>query len=191
MAPVNAYSDDSDEMLAARAVRDGHAFAALVHRYEKPLYGYLRHMLNDSHDAQDAFQETFLRVYKNLAHYQPLRPFKPWLYAIATNYCTDLHRRSALRRALPLFHRDNSPRDVRDPARGPAERAEAAEAAARLAAAFQTLDPAHRAVFLMARYEGLSYAEIASALKLPLGTVKSRMNTAARALLRLLSEDQP
>lgn len=191
MAPTGAYSEQSDEELAARAARDGHAFAALVHRYERPLYGYLRRMLNDPSDTQDDFQETFLRVYKNIDQYFSLRPFKPWLYAIATNYCTDLQRRRALRRFLPLFHRDNIPRDVPDPARGPAERAEAAETAARLAIALQTLDPAHRAVFLMARYEGLSYVEIAQALKIPLGTVKSRMNTATRALLRLLSENQP
>ena len=87
-----AYSpvEHTDEELMRRAAHgDEDAFALLVRRYESPLYGYLRRMLGNGADAEDAFQETFLRVHQHRSRYRQGAPFRPWLYQIATNLCRD------------------------------------------------------------------------------------------------------
>ena len=90
MAGRRTLSDRSDEMLAGLWL-DGHpdAFTALVHRYETPLYNFLRRMCGNGSDAEDLFQETFFKVYRYRERYDRQAPFKPWLYSIAANCCRD------------------------------------------------------------------------------------------------------
>ncbi len=183
----------SDESLAGRAQGgDAEAFARLVRRYESPLFGYMRRMLGNAHDAEDAFQETFLRVHANLHKYRADRPFRPWVYRIATNLCRDRLRYRKRRPSVSL----DAPCDTGaalgerlaaggEGADGPARTAETRE---RLEAALGRLSAKHRAVFLMARYEGLPYEEIAAVLRVPVGTVKSRMNKAVKVLLQDLED---
>src|SRR5438105_8452353 len=70
------------------------AFAALVRRYERELYGYLRRYLGDANLAEDVFQNTFLQVYLKRDQYEAGRPFRPWLYTIATHQAVDALRRA-------------------------------------------------------------------------------------------------
>jgi len=72
-----AQSDDED------------AFAQLLRRYERPLFQYLCRFSGNAADAEDLFQETFLKAYKHRALYCRDRPFRPWVYQIATNMCRD------------------------------------------------------------------------------------------------------
>ena len=112
-----------DERLAVQARRgDTAAFALLVKRYEQPLFRYLRRMLGNTPDAEDMFQETFLRVHQHLGRYRDNAPFRPWLYRIATNLCRD---RLRYRRRHPMLALDAPPRGGprcaalgRTPARG-------------------------------------------------------------------------
>ena len=73
-------------MLVERARQgDEAAFADLLHAYETPLYNFLARMTGSRTDAEDLFQETFVRVYKNLHRFREGAPFRPWLYRIAAN----------------------------------------------------------------------------------------------------------
>ncbi len=181
----------SDEVLMAQ-VKAGveRALAVLVRRYEQPLYNYALRMLGNSADAEDVFQETFVRVHLHRNRFWRGSPFKPWLYRIATNLCKD---RIRYRRRRPEVQPGNAESDMPDPiasyqdvATAPDEAAMAAERAAQMQAALASLSIKHRAVFLMAHQEGLSYGEIARTLRIPVGTVKSRMNKAVSELMAVL-----
>lgn len=191
--------EHSDEELMARASRgDADAFAALVRRYEKPLYGYVRRMLGNGVDAEDVFQDTFLRVHQHAGRYRHGAPFRPWLYKIATNLCRDRLRKRRRHPQVSLdrpagFDADRpSPLDrVEDGCAGPDQTARKAEATVRLQEALGELPEKQRAVFLMARYDEMSYDEIARSLQVPVGTVKSRMNKAVHFLMQAVQDIWP
>lgn len=168
---------------------DDSALAQLVHRYEAPLFNYARQMLGNTADAEDVFQETFLRVHLYRGRFWGNAPFRPWVYRIATNLCRD---RIRYRRRRPEVQpggdeeRPDALAMVPSANPGPDESATAGERAKRMRQALAALNVKHRAVFLMAHQDGLSYAEIARALRIPVGTVKSRMNKAVSQLMAAL-----
>lgn len=184
----------SDEVLMARVkAGDDGALAVLIHRYEQPLFGYARQMLGNAADAEDVFQETFLRVHLHRKRFWSGSAFKPWLYRIATNLCRD---RLRYRKRRPEVQPGGN-EDMPDPLASfpaaetaPDDAASARELADRMAQALAALSVKHRAVFLMAHQEGLSYAEIARTLRIPVGTVKSRMNKAVSQLMAVLEASE-
>src|SRR5476651_2562664 len=94
VASASEFADCSDEELLALFRQGPHeAFGALVRRYEGELYGYLRRYLADGDLAEDVFQNTFVQLYTKIHQYEPGRPVRPWLYAIATNQAIDALRR--------------------------------------------------------------------------------------------------
>jgi len=196
LAQAAAYSQQiPDTVLVSQAkLGDSGAFAVLVRRYERPLYAYARRMLGSAEEAEDAFQETFLRVHLHLDRFRDGAPFRPWLYQIATNVCRDRRRwwRRRPQVSLDAPVGDAAGATYADAMAGseagPDARACEAELAARLEEALADLPLKQRAVFLMARYDGMSYEEIGKALGIPVGTVKSRMNTAVRRLLAAIEE---
>lgn len=186
---VNNLSDE--ELMARIKTGDQDAFAELMNRYEVRLFNYLKRIVRNAADAEDVYQETFLRVYRHAARFNPESAFRPWLYRIATNLCMDLMRKRSRRKETSLESGgagNDSPLTVKDLSPSPAEVSEHHERQAALAKAVAELPEKQRAVFLLARYEGLPYAEIAEVLDVPVGTVKSRMNTAVNQLMRLLGE---
>lgn len=178
------------------SLNDEAAFERLVGRYEHRLFNYARRILGNASDAEDVFQETFLRVYAHRKRFRRGAPFRPWVYRIATNLCKDVLRKRKRRRVVSLdtpSTRDDDSAGLGErmasSAPDPAVAAQGAETAARLARAVEALPLKQRTVFVMARYDNLPYAEIAKALKIPLGTVKSRMNTAVNTLMNALREE--
>ncbi|RMG09094.1 MAG: RNA polymerase sigma factor [Planctomycetota bacterium] len=187
-------SPPTDEELVVRLrAGDAPALRLLMERYERSLYGYLRRLLGTEQDAEDAFQEVFLRVLRALDRFDSQRRFRPWLYAIATNLARNLHRRRATRRALTLDAPEAGGEGealaarlaARDPE--PAEAVESAERSRAVAAAVAALPEKGRAALVLYYYQGLSYEEIAQALEIPLGTVKSRIHNAMARLDRALA----
>lgn len=173
----------SDEALMRRvADNDMVAFAELARRYQQPLYRFACRMLGDAADAEDMVQETLLRIYQARTRFRPDATFKPWAFRIAANQCRDRLRWRRRRREAPLEAAAGRASGLADPV------AEAAthELEDRLAQAIAALPEKHRAVFLMARYEDMPYEDVANALGIPVGTVKSRMNKAVRLLLAAL-----
>jgi RNA polymerase sigma-70 factor (ECF subfamily) len=192
VAVTDPLSTCSDEDLLAR-YRKGQteAFGALVGRYERELYGYLRRYLGDSNLAEDVFQNTFLQLVVKISQYEPGRPVRPWLYTIATNQAIDALRRQGRHQALSLDHyREESGNGdahslmeaLESDAPGPPDLAEGLELNERVRASVDRLPDFLRQVLILAYYQGLKYREIADILGIPVGTVKSRLHA---ALVRL------
>src|SRR5262249_34839130 len=135
----------------------------------------------------DLCQETFLRVLQH-ASLRGERPFRPWLYAIATNLARDHFKSAAVRRSAPL----DRPRVAQlcDQAIGPEEHALRAERAAEIVAAIGSLSTEYRAALLLRFYSDMSLQEIAGTLEIPLGTVKSRLSVGLRRLREVLRDQQ-
>jgi RNA polymerase sigma-70 factor (ECF subfamily) len=182
----------SDETLLLRARKgDSEAFAALVRRYERELYGYLARYLGDRSLAEDVFQNTFLQLHLKSHQYQPGNPVRPWLYTIATHQAIDALRRNNRHQAVSLDEYRDGPGEgecqrlmelleTREP--GPLDVAQGQETRERVQAGVDQLPDFLRQVLVMAYYQGLKYREIADILEIPVGTVKSRLHA---ALVRL------
>jgi len=190
----------SDEDLLTR-FRKGNreVFGTLVRRYQRELYGYLRRYLGDPHLADDVFQTTFVQVFAKAAQYEPGRPVRPWLYAIATNQAIDALRRIGRHQAVSLEQMETEPDGER---RGliemleareadPFDNVDAAETRELVRACLDRLPDFLKQVVLMAYYQGLKYQEIADALEIPLGTVKSRLHAAMMKLSEIWNCEVP
>ena len=191
--PAPAQSLQTDEVLFLRftGARDPAAFEALVHRYEHELYGYLCRYLHDRDLAADVFQATFLQIHRKADRFEAGRPFRPWLYAVATHQAIDARRRLRRHRMSSLDAPDPA-RDGRlpEPAARPEatgrERLESAESSARLRAAVESLPEPQREALALVYFKGVKYREAALILHVPVGTVKSRLHAAVTKLAGLL-----
>ena len=177
---------DDEQLMARLMAGDEAALAALVVRHHSPLLGYLfRLCQGDRALAEDLVQESFIRVLRQVS-YQAGRPFKPWLYAIATNLARDYFKSAAVRYTEATSPDDASLTGLCDIAPGPEELALSAEKGSEVAAALGQLGPEYRAAVVLRFYNGLSLQEIAQTLQIPLGTVKSRLSVGTHRLRDLL-----
>jgi RNA polymerase sigma-70 factor, ECF subfamily len=151
------------------------AMLALVERFRGQVFGLCYRMLGQRQDAEDAAQETFVRVLKNLHRWDPERDFQPWLLAIAGNRCrtalASRRRRPVADSAVELLA-DDSP-DQR-PAQHLAEEVHLALA---------ELRAEYRQAFVLFHEHELSYAEIAESMEVPIGTIKTWVHRARRELI--------
>jgi len=177
------FRDESDEALM-ETLRGGSAaaFQALWERHHRGLFTFLARFLGDRGQAEELLQETFLRVYLNRDRYRPVAAFRTWLYTIARNLALDRLRRQGHPEAEP-----ESAEAIPDPDPGPLRRLEARETLARLDAALAQLTPRQREVLLLARYAGLSHAEIAEITGSSPEAVRVTLHRALRVLRRFLS----
>jgi RNA polymerase sigma-70 factor (ECF subfamily) len=179
-----ALDEIRDETLAKRAAAgDMSAFEDLVDRHRMAVYRLARSITGNHHDADDAAQETFLRVYRALGSYDPDRPFKPWLKRITYN--TSLNTvRATKSRSRGFVAGDFT--EVADQSPRQPERMEAKQSIARVDNAVQTLPSELRATLLLRAVEGMSYKDIATAMGVKIGTVMSRLSRARERVLDVL-----
>lgn len=181
-------ADASDEVLMSRYRERGHAddLTELVHRYERELYRYLARYLGDRSLADDVFQNTFLQVHLKRGLYEDGRPLRPWLYTIATNQAVDALRRAGRHPTVSLDQRSESSESsagalidllVSDTP-GPLSELQGEERREWVKAAIARLPDTLRQTLILAYYQDLKYREIAEILKIPVGTVKSRLHAA-------------
>jgi RNA polymerase sigma-70 factor (ECF subfamily) len=184
-----------ERQLVRRAKRgDEKAFRTLMERYRRKVYSIAYGMVHNPEAAYDICQEVFIKVYRYLGSFQGSSSFYTWLYRISVNLSIDWLRKqgrhdlvdfddSLLRRepdgaeALAVPKMQDS-----DPLKALARK----ELRDQIAKAFESLSEKHRAVLLLREVEGLSYDEIARALKIHKGTVMSRLHHARRNLQRAL-----
>jgi RNA polymerase sigma-70 factor (ECF subfamily) len=178
----------SDERLARQALRgDKEAFDTLVRRYYPRVLGLCRKMLRSPETARDAAQESLVRAYRKLHLYDPDRRFSAWLMTVTARVCVSLGQKSA-REPEPWEEISESDTGPADEADGPAEHLERDELAERVAEAVQSLPDLYKPVCVLRHVEGLSYAEIADATGLPIGTVKVHLFRAKKHLREQLKD---
>lgn len=167
---------DESETEWIRACQAGQraAFEPLVRRYGPRAYRFALALVRDAEDAKDLSQEAFTRAYVALHRFESGRPFYPWLLAIVRNVCL-----SHLRRRRPKVGLENVPE--------PREQRELPpETRMRYEQAFSKLREQDREILTMKAFQDLSYAEISDVLRIPRGTVMSRLYHARRRLKDLL-----
>lgn len=181
----------SDEVLAQALSRgDQSALAPLVERYHARLFGFLYRLSGgDRTLTEDWVQETFVRLLRAIRQYEYPRPFKPYLFAIAANLARDHFKSAAARRTAQTVATDEFAA-IPDDAPPAEAHMLAVQTADRVAAALGSLPDHQRAVIILRYYEEWSLAEIAGALEIPVGTVKSRISLGLKRLSHLLTEEK-
>lgn len=182
--PLSHYSDEELLNRFRKGQRD--VFGTLVRRYQRELFGYLRRYLGDADLADDVFQTTFVQVFSKAGQFEAGRPVRPWLYAIATNQAIDAMRKVGRRPTVSLeqaeIETEGEHRGLLDMLEAreadPFDHADAAETRELVRGCVDRLPEFLRSVVVMAYYQGLKYQDIADALNIPLGTVKSRLHAA-------------
>ncbi|GCE17646.1 RNA polymerase sigma factor [Dictyobacter kobayashii] len=169
-----------EQLMSGVLTGDESALNALVERHYGPLLGYVYRLLHgDRQLAEDAVQETFLRMMQR-GGYQSGRPFKPWLYTIATNIIRDYFKSAVVKHGADAT--DDILLAVYDPAPGPEDIALSDEQGKIISVALGKIGEEYRSTILLRFYAGLSLQEIAETLHIPVGTVKSRLSVGTRRL---------
>jgi len=185
----------TDEELISRFQNgDAYAFDLLVRRYKDPLLNFIYRFLGDLVESEDIVQETFYRVYKNKHYYKEVAKFSTWIYTIAGNLAkTELRRRK--RRKVFSIHKETAAEkelDLPDLKSDPEKEVNTIVTEKIIQKAITSLPQKFRQVIVLRDIQGFSYEEISSIIKVPLGTVKSRVNRARLKLqedLNFLLED--
>ena len=173
-----AQREASDEWLMGQvALGRESALEQLMKRYHRVLLSFIHHQTDL--EAEDLYQETWIRVVRNAEKYDMNRKFSTWLFKIAANLCRDAHRRRRARIetvALEAAARAHTP--------------ERDEAATELQAGINKLPEQDRELLALRYYQGFKETEVAEILDLPLGTVKSRTHQAVKRLKTMMEREQ-
>jgi len=185
---------DSDLMLEFQRTGDEAIFEELVRKYQKPLINFFHRLVWDREQAEDLAQEVFCRVFVHRGSYEAKAKFNTYLFRIARNLWID-HSRSRGKLphvsslSMPL-HEGGKGEELIDTIPAPQPDAARLESESDLARKLQwalgQLSEEQRLVFTLAKNQGMKYAEIAETLRIPLGTVRSRMHSAVQKLQKLL-----
>jgi len=193
---VNLYTETTDEELLESLKRgDEEAFAELMRRYKRRVFGTAYRYLGNHEDAADVAQEVFVKVYRHIGSFTAKAKLNTWIYRIVVN--TSVNKlRSRKRRgeemaesleklkeegmAIPVAANVN-------PGPTPLESLERKELEGLLQAKLDALPEQYRLVFILRELRQFSYEEIAEMMDVPLGTVKSRLNKARHRLRDMLA----
>ena len=174
------------EKIIARARRgDADAFEQLVVAYRDQVFRLALRMCGSEADADEVAQEAFLSAWRALPNFRGESQFSTWLYQLTTHAAIDLMRREKRQ----ITADDITEVSAADPAPSPQQQAEQSEQREIVRNAILQLAPEQREVVVLRFMEELSYEEIGAVLKLPSGTVKSRLNRAKAQLKEILSKN--
>ena len=173
---------------------DKSAFDALIRKYEARAYQYAYRLTSNPDEACDIVADAFVRVYNALKNFRGQSTFGTWLYRILTNCYLDLRKKERTRRHESLeatLNLDGGEvqRQFEDESEGPVEIVERNARERAVQDALGKMPEYQQAMLVMYHVEMLTYEEIAEALDLPIGTVKSRLNRARLALRDHLQQD--
>jgi RNA polymerase sigma-70 factor (ECF subfamily) len=176
-------------------VRDGDlaAFEELYARFSRPLLNFFLRLVHERGFAEDLMQETFLRVWKGRRRYRPTGKFTTYLFQIAKNHWLN-ERDKKRRRIAPISLEAGGDEEssglreaVASSEKGPMAESLDRELGAEIGKAVEGLSEKLRLVFVLGQLKGMRYADIAEILGIPVGTVKSRMSNAEKAIRGRLS----
>ena len=182
----SAWAEPEDGVLVAR-VRDGDidALGELYDRYKSKVFRTATAITHDERIAEDILQEVFLRVNRYADSFDQTQPFEPWLYRITVNLSYSWTNKA--KRWVNFFQ--NAIEQLKAPSRRDPERVtESREQRELLRRAINGLPDSHRVVIILYYLEGLSVNEVAYALGVPEGTIKSRLYYAREKLRDAIAE---
>lgn len=185
---------ENKELIKAAQNGDLKAFETLIGLYENNIYKLCLKMLQNEEEAADAFQEVCLKVWKQLKHYKGDAKLGTWIYRLTTNQCIDLLRKNKKHITdISIFQRNEkdeewlldevSKEDV-------AMQVETQVLQEVIQVGLSELKPEYKAIIVLKDMEDYSYEEIASILQISLGTVKSRLSRARKALKKVLEQNK-
>jgi len=191
--PIASLTDE--ELIAAFQQEDAAAFDEIVRRYRDPLYNFVVRLLGDTLFSEDIVQETFVRVYRNKHRYHQVAKFSTWIYTIASNLAKTEMRRRKVRNFFSISSKGNEERDYDIIDQG-VDVEKTVDGRVRTELILREIEklPLHfKEAVLLRDVQDLSYEEIAEILKVPLGTVKSRVNrgrTRLQEVLKFLANEE-
>jgi RNA polymerase sigma-70 factor (ECF subfamily) len=201
MARLREQTLDEQLLIAKAKTGDQRAFTALVNRYEDLVYSFSLKICRDQEKAEEALQDTFVNVFRNLRQFDGKSKFTTWLYAIVTNNCLMKRRRSKMSKATisiegPTgFHEKEQSGHMGERVQtipswkdSPLQRVMAVELRQLLDRAIQRLPLDYRVVFVLRDVKGESAEQTAKILKLSIPAVKSRLRRARVFLREQLNE---
>jgi len=165
-------------------VLDGqtYAYGEVFSRHRKQAFALAFQYVRDYEDAKDIVQDAFIKAYQNLSRFDLKRSFAPWLMAIVRNLSIDFLRKRK------MISPEELPENL--PAGGAGNRAEQSVLKSEVWAVLESLKADQREIIFLKDYQGYSYTEIAEILKIPLGTVMSRLHHARKNLIAALRVKQ-
>lgn len=178
-----------DELVAAARGGDAEAMDRLLRRHYDRVHAVCRRIAGGTRDADDAAQEAMIRIVRSLDRFDGRSAFGTWVYRIATNAALDELRRRRRRPHLHLVDDDDQPREEADEVAE--QRIEGVSDRLAIDAALADLPEEFRVAVVMRDVGDLDYAEIAAALDVPVGTVKSRIARGRRLLAETLGNQTP
>lgn len=186
---VTSIVDMSDDwqLLAQVAEGDDDAFRIIVERHQDRLIRLCQRLLNNREEALDAAQEVFIKTYQKAGKLQPRGELFTWLYRVATNHCLNRMRRRRIVQFLPIGGSNPEDASLWEPVSeeaGPETELVTRERWQATRRAIESLPHNQQAVLILAKFEGLSYRQIAETLEITEGAVESRLFRAMRNLSR-------
>ncbi|MGE4286008.1 MAG: RNA polymerase sigma factor [Phycisphaerae bacterium] len=177
---------EGKELLRRFCAGDESAFRELVSLYKDPLYNFLRKYVVTQDLVEDVFQDTFMQLYLSRDSFDLSRPLKPWLFTIAANKAKDQLRRLKRNNSISVGAiADNAESSIEDvfsavssDGTTPDDIVINEETKEHVREAIEEMPENLRVILLMAYFEGFSYKQMADILRIPIGTVKSRLHSA-------------
>jgi RNA polymerase sigma-70 factor, ECF subfamily len=162
-----------DSIIRKAMSGDTQAFRAIVEDHQDFVFSVAFHFVNDTRDAEDLAQETFLRLWKNMARYKTDIKLTTWLYKIITNVCLDYlksreHKRHSMEQGLEKSEHLSAAMQAD-------ELVIQDELLSLVVRAADTLTPKQKAVFVLRDLEGLDVSEVVAVLQMPAGNIKSNL----------------
>ena len=176
-------TEPNENALVSAACRgDRRAFGRLVCAYQRRAYAVAYSLVGNRDDALELAQESFVRAYRAMDRFDPAMPFYPWLYRIVRNTCLNYLKKRRRRGETSLDQLMESGYDARETGRGPEEQAHLDDTKRAIHEAMATLTGDQREILRLRHFHEMSYAEIATKLGIPQGTVMSRLHGARKRL---------
>lgn len=184
----NTATPSDEELIERFQEGDSYAFEQLVYRYKDRLMNFVYNFIRNKVDAEDIVQDTFLRLYRNKHSYKKIAKFSTWLYTIAANLAKTELRRRKRRSLLSLSNMgvEDKEYDIPDASLSPEKQINSEIQENLIRDKIEQLPLKFKEVIILRDLEQCSYEEICDILKIPIGTVKSRINRGRQKLQKEL-----
>lgn len=178
-----------EELLVLMAKGDQRAFDEVYSRYSQPLFGYFMKLLaRDKEKCEDMVHDLFAKIIRKPDYFDVNRSFRTWVYSVASNMCKNEYKRMAVRKNVK---NDIEPAEFIQSSSDTLKTVHEKSFSDSLHHELNKMDEKHKSVFVLRHFDGFSMKEIAEALEINEGTVKSRLFYATKSLAGTLKQFNP